>query len=243
MDHLSAVHRGDACVVEIDLDLDLFRIAGSDKIVVDDEDEFESHTDLYKYPDSLVAQCRAEVAAVRLLMQERRGLFSDLIFQWRPAAPVGAEFSGHIFFNERWFGFDDGIYAAARLIEILSNSEHSLSALLAEFPDSCNTPEILVPVADTAKAQIVSRLVDKANFPHGTLNTLDGLRVDFDDGWGLVRASNTSAALTMRFEAQSDASLIRIRKQFKDQLTAIVPELADKLLLVDLYQDQLILCH
>jgi phosphomannomutase/phosphoglucomutase len=144
-------------------------------------------------------------------------------------APVGAEFSGHIFFNERWFGFDDGIYAAARLIEILSNSEHSLSALLAEFPDSCNTPEILVPVADTAKAQIVSRLVDKANFPHGTLNTLDGLRVDFDDGWGLVRASNTSAALTMRFEAQSDASLIRIRKQFKDQLTAIVPELADKL--------------
>lgn len=144
-------------------------------------------------------------------------------------AILGGEFSGHIFFNERWFGFDDGIYAAARLLEILSNSALDLDGMLAELPASHTTPEILVPVADTAKDQIISRLVDGVNFRHATLNTLDGLRVDFEDGWGLIRASNTSAALTLRFEANNEMALIRIRKIFKDQISRVVPEIADGL--------------
>ncbi len=144
-------------------------------------------------------------------------------------AMLGAEFSGHIFYKERWFGFDDGIYAAARLLEILSNCDGDLDSLLADLPESQSTPEILVPVADTAKENIITRLVEQARFEGAKLNTLDGLRADYPDGWGLIRASNTSAALTLRFEAADDMALIRIRKVFKDQITQVVPEIANDL--------------
>ncbi|MFT5482724.1 MAG: phosphomannomutase/phosphoglucomutase [Halieaceae bacterium] len=161
-------------------------------------------------------QCRTGYAFMREKMLET-------------GAPLGAEFSGHIFFKERWFGFDDGIYAACRLIEILSNSENNLDDMLAELPESLGTAEISIPVADEVKEEIVVLLQNKTEFSHGTKNTLDGLRVDFTDGWALIRASNTSAALTLRFEADNEVALIRIRRTFKDQIAVIVPEVADKL--------------
>lgn len=140
-------------------------------------------------------------------------------------ALLGGEFSGHIFFNERWFGFDDGMYAAARLIEILSTTDPNLDAQLALLPHSISTPEYRIAIDERAKFELIEQLAAKARFGEGKLTTLDGIRVDFPDGWGLVRASNTTPALTMRFEADDEAALDRIRSLFKDQLRAIDPGL------------------
>jgi phosphomannomutase/phosphoglucomutase len=140
-------------------------------------------------------------------------------------ALLGGEFSGHIFFNERWFGFDDGMYAAARLIEILSTTDPDLDAQLATLPNSISTPELKIEVDELAKFDIIEKLLSGAQFGDGKLTTLDGIRVDFPDGWGLVRASNTTPALTLRFEADDEAALLRIENLFKDQLSAIDPRL------------------
>tara|TARA_R110000772_G_scaffold48719_5_gene111358 strand:- start:56160 stop:58724 length:2565 start_codon:yes stop_codon:yes gene_type:complete len=140
-------------------------------------------------------------------------------------ALLGGEFSGHIFFGERWHGFDDGMYAAVRLAEILSNQNQSLDELLDALPQSANTPEILIPVPDADKFALVRQLIDGAYFPEGKVNTLDGLRVDFNDGWGLVRASNTSAALTARFEASTAERLRAIMADFRDQMAVVSPQL------------------
>jgi phosphomannomutase/phosphoglucomutase len=140
-------------------------------------------------------------------------------------ALLGGEFSGHIFFGERWYGFDDGMYAAGRLAEILSSQEGSLDELLADLPRAVSTPEILVPVTEEEKFPLVARFVAEAKFPGGKANDLDGLRVDFHEGWGLLRASNTSAALTARFEAQDEGELKRIQTLFREQLQAIAPDL------------------
>jgi phosphomannomutase/phosphoglucomutase len=140
-------------------------------------------------------------------------------------ALLGGEFSGHIFFNERWFGFDDGMYAAARLIEILSTTDPNLDAQLALLPNSIGTPEIRLEVGERAKFELVEQLAARARFADGKLTTLDGIRVDFPDGWGLVRASNTTPALTLRFEADSEQALARIKNLFKDQIREIDPGL------------------
>ena len=140
-------------------------------------------------------------------------------------ALLGGEFSGHIFFNERWFGFDDGMYAAARLIEILSTTDPNLDAQLALLPNSISTPELRIEVGERVKFELIEQLAAKARFGDGKLTTLDGIRVDFPDGWGLVRASNTTPALTLRFEAEDDAALARIKNLFKDQLREIDPSL------------------
>lgn len=135
-------------------------------------------------------------------------------------ALLGGEFSGHIIFGERWYGFDDGLYAAARLAEIVSNQGKSLDQLMAAFPQTANTPEILIPVPEAGKFALMQKFIDGASFPEGKVNTLDGLRVDFNDGWGLIRASNTSAALTARFEASTPEQLHIIMDAFRDQLAA-----------------------
>ena len=140
-------------------------------------------------------------------------------------ALLGGEFSGHIFFGERWYGFDDGMYAAVRLAEILSNQNQTLDEMLDALPQSANTPEILIPVSEESKFSLVQQLVDGAYFPEGKVNTLDGLRVDFNDGWGLVRASNTSAALTARFEASTPERLRAIMVDFRDQMAVVSPGL------------------
>ncbi|MCX2980022.1 phosphomannomutase/phosphoglucomutase [Halieaceae bacterium IMCC14734] len=136
-------------------------------------------------------------------------------------ALLGGEFSGHIFFGERWFGFDDGMYSACRLAEIISASDQGLTPLLADFPNTQNTPEIKLPVSDADKFNIVSALAEQGNFSPGKINTLDGVRVDYSDGWGLLRASNTGPALTARFEAEDIEGLERIKNQFSEQLKAV----------------------
>ena len=118
-------------------------------------------------------------------------------------APLGGEFSGHIFFHDRWYGFDDGIYAAARLIEIMAIREQGLDEMVASFEPRYSTPEIKVEIADEEKFAVMDKLVAEHSFVDGKISTIDGLRVDLPQGWGLVRASNTSAALTLRFEAES----------------------------------------
>jgi phosphomannomutase/phosphoglucomutase len=140
-------------------------------------------------------------------------------------ALLGGEFSGHIFFNERWFGFDDGLYAAARLIEILSTTDPDLDNHLAAFPQTVSTPEIKLTTTEAAKFDIISRLAAEGRFGDGKITTLDGVRIDYPDGWGLVRASNTTPALIMRFEADNDTVLARIQDVFREQLLAIDPAL------------------
>ena len=141
------------------------------------------------------------------------------------AALLGGEFSGHIFYGERWYGFDDGMYTTCRLAEILSSSEATLDELLADLPIGISTPEILVSVSDEDKFSLMQNFLTHATFPEGKTNDLDGLRVDFEDGWGLLRASNTGPALTARFEASSDDSLARIQGLFREQLLAVQPDL------------------
>ncbi len=140
-------------------------------------------------------------------------------------ALLGGEFSGHIFFGERWYGFDDGMYAAGRLAEILGTLGRSLEDLLAALPQSVSTPEILIPVAEGAKFGIIERIAAGLSFPSGKVNTMDGVRVDFNNGWGLLRASNTSANLTARFEADSQEALDSIMQEFRTQIAQVVPDL------------------
>ena len=104
-------------------------------------------------------------------------------------ALLGGELSGHICIAERWFGFDDGIYATARLLEIVGSKDKNLTALLERFPTSEATPEIYVAVEDDQKFDLLKQFTEAADFQDATLTSIDGLRVDFADGWGLIRAS------------------------------------------------------
>lgn len=140
-------------------------------------------------------------------------------------ALLGGEFSGHMFFGERWFGFDDGMYAASRLAEILSSHGVSLDESLAEFPVTESTAEILIPVAEEEKFAIMKKIVNNADFSSGKVNTIDGIRVDYKDSWGLLRASNTSAALTARFEASTREELDDIMQVFRSQIALVEPGL------------------
>lgn len=140
-------------------------------------------------------------------------------------ALLGGEFSGHMFFGERWYGFDDGMYAAARLAEILSTHGDSLDATIADFPATVNTPEIIIPVAEKDKFALMDRIIRGCDFSTGKINTMDGIRVDFTEGWGLVRASNTSPALTARFEADTQESLDTIMAEFRAQIALVDPDL------------------
>ena len=140
-------------------------------------------------------------------------------------ALLGGEFSGHIFFGERWYGFDDGMYAAGRLAEILSTHGDSLDDSIAEFPAMVNTPEIIIPVADDYKFRLIEKIINNTDFSSGKINTMDGLRVDFSHGWGLVRASNTGPALTARFEADTRENLAAIQDEFRAQIALVDPDL------------------
>ena len=136
-------------------------------------------------------------------------------------APFAGEMSGHFFFKERWYGFDCGIYAAARLLEILAADERSALEVLSSLPSSVSTPELKVQMQEGENHAFVEELREKATFPDSVLTTIDGVRADFRDGWGLVRASNTTPILVVRFEADSEAALQRIKGIFKQQMRAI----------------------
>jgi phosphomannomutase / phosphoglucomutase len=133
-------------------------------------------------------------------------------------ALLGGEYSGHIFIKDRWYGFDDGLYAAARLIEIISLRDQSIDEIFAEFPPLPNTPEYRVPVEEQDKFDLVQRLADEGDFGEAKLNTLDGLRVEYPYGWGIVRASNTEACLTLRFEAETDADIHKLKALFTREI-------------------------
>jgi phosphomannomutase/phosphoglucomutase len=138
-------------------------------------------------------------------------------------APLAGEMSGHIFFQERWFGFDDGLYAGARLVEILAQQSLSASEIFATFPDSYNTPELKILLSDETKFEFMQRFIDQAHFSDGKKTTIDGLRVDFPFGFGLMRPSNTTPCLVLRFEADSPHNLQHIQQLFRQQLLAIDP--------------------
>ena len=136
-------------------------------------------------------------------------------------ALLGGEFSGHICFLERWYGFDDALYSAARLLEILGAESTSAHEVFEAFPEVVSTPEIKIPVTEEAKFKIIEQLESKGDFGEGSLTTIDGIRVDYSDGWGLVRSSNTSPVLTLRFEADTQEALERIQEVFRSQLRQV----------------------
>ncbi|MFZ4623845.1 MAG: phosphomannomutase/phosphoglucomutase [Rhodoferax sp.] len=139
-------------------------------------------------------------------------------------SPLGGEMSGHIFFKERWYGFDDGTYAACRLLEILSQSPDS-NAVLNALPSSFSTPELNVKCAEGEPHGLVDQLVSQANFAApAVLTTIDGLRVDWPDGFGLIRASNTTPVLVLRFEGHTPEALERIRSDMLALLRSVKPE-------------------
>ena len=140
-------------------------------------------------------------------------------------APLGGEFSGHIFFNDRRKCFDDGLYAAARLLEILTATYKTLDQLFDELDIRAFTGEILIPVQDDEKFALMARIADECEFRGSRINRLDGLRVEYPQGWGLVRASNTSANLTLRFEADDHDVLGHIKQTFKFKLSRFIPDI------------------
>ena len=148
-------------------------------------------------------------------------------------AVLAGEMSGHMFFADRYFGYDDAIYASCRLVEILAKTTHPLSALVADLPKTSVTPEIRDDVSDSIKFQLVKHVQDrlaacmKSREPLGPAKlvirdvvTIDGVRAIFDDGWGLIRASNTQPALVLRFEATSPERLATIRAVIEGELKA-----------------------
>ncbi|MDP3589177.1 MAG: phosphomannomutase/phosphoglucomutase, partial [Methylobacter sp.] len=141
-------------------------------------------------------------------------------------AELAGEMSGHIFFNDRWFGFDDALYSAARLLEILSKDTRSSAEVFADFPDSINTPELNVALEEGENFTFIDSLFKDANFTDGKITDIDGMRVDFSDGWGLVRASNTTPSLVIRFEADSEAAMRSIQEQFRQLMKKIKPDIA-----------------
>jgi phosphomannomutase len=138
-------------------------------------------------------------------------------------APIAGEMSGHIFFKERWYGFDDAMYTAARLLEILSRSQDP-SAVLNALPTSFSTPELNVACAEGEPAQVMERLRATAKFPGAEITTIDGVRADYPDGFGLCRASNTTPVLVLRFEGHTQEALHRIETDFMTALRAVKPD-------------------
>ena len=142
-------------------------------------------------------------------------------------AELAGEMSGHFFFKERWYGFDDGIYAGARLLEILAGDldERTPEEIFATCPKGVSTPELKVEMREGEHYRFIDAFRQKASFGDATLTTIDGVRADWPDGWGLVRPSNTTPVLVLRFDADNEAALKRIQGLFREQLLAIDPAL------------------
>jgi len=136
-------------------------------------------------------------------------------------APLAGEMSGHIFFADRWFGFDDAIYASARLLEILSRSTKKLSTLMADLPKTYSTPEIRIYASDEVKFRIVDEVRRELAARYPVID-IDGVRAIFPKGWGLVRASNTQAVIVLRFEADTEADLAAIQKEVRGLLQKVI---------------------
>ena len=153
--------------------------------------------------------CRTGHSYIKKMMRETNAI-------------LAGEMSGHVFFNDKWYGFDDGIYCGARMIEIVSNQSIESSEIFADLPNSFSTPEINIPVdKDGIQHDFMEKFKSSAIFEDAEISTIDGLRVDYDDGWGLLRASNTTSCLVMRFEAESKERLLEIKNSFISQIRKI----------------------
>ena len=138
-------------------------------------------------------------------------------------AQLGGEMSGHIFFNDRWKGFDDGIYAGARMLEIIASED--TKDIFSELPNMVSTPELNVPTSDEEKFYLVEEFIKKTDFSNAKLIDIDGIRVEYEKGWGLLRASNTSPVLVLRFEAETEDDLNNIKTIFYENLKRIEPDI------------------
>jgi phosphomannomutase/phosphoglucomutase len=136
-------------------------------------------------------------------------------------AVLAGEMSGHIFFKDRWYGFDDALYSACRLLELLSQSDQSVEEQFAQVPNSIATPEIKIPIYEDKKFIFMQSFAKYAQFPDAELIHIDGVRVEFTHGWGLLRASNTTPCLIARFEAHNEQGLQEIQSLFRAQLQAL----------------------
>ncbi|MBE9565084.1 MAG: phosphomannomutase/phosphoglucomutase, partial [Proteobacteria bacterium] len=136
-------------------------------------------------------------------------------------AELAGEMSGHIFFKERWFGFDDGLYSAARMLEIISQQDKTSSALFDELPDSFNTPELQIDFEEGEHYKFMDKFIEQANFDNADTITIDGIRVNYAEGWGLIRPSNTTPCLVLRFEANDEKTLGEIQQVFREQLLTV----------------------
>ncbi len=138
-------------------------------------------------------------------------------------AALAGEMSGHIFFKERWYGFDDALYTAARLLELLARDARPTREVFASLPNSVNTPELHLKLAEGEQYALIKQLAAKASFPDAKVTTIDGVRADFPDGFGLVRASNTTPVLVFRFEGDNPQALERIQKRFRELVLSTRP--------------------
>lgn len=140
-------------------------------------------------------------------------------------SPLAGEMSGHIFFGERWYGFDDALYSGARMLEILANAKVNPAEFFAELPSGVSTPELKIDLQEDKHEKFMSDLEAKISFEDAEIISIDGFRVEFADGWGLIRPSNTTPCLVTRFEADSQEALEKIQGQFKDLIKSINPDL------------------
>ena len=171
-----------------------------------------------------LARIITENAGVPLMWRTGHSLIKAKLKE--TGAPLAGEMSGHLFFNDRWDGFDDGIYAAARLLEILSLDPRTTTEIFADLPETVSTPELKIHLEEGEPPAVIDGLVERARFPEARVTTIDGLRVDFLDGWGLVRASNTTPCLVLRFEADTEEALARIKQSFRELIADVRPDLS-----------------
>lgn len=139
-------------------------------------------------------------------------------------APLAGEMSGHIFFKERWYGFDDALYTAARFIEIFTNAKISPTELFAELPEGISTPELRLPLEEGQHASFMQALAGTLSSNNAEVIDIDGVRIEHADGWGLARPSNTSPYIVLRFEGESDSVLERIQSEFRDAIKQVLPD-------------------
>lgn len=160
----------------------------------------------------VAAMCPTGHSIVKAVMKEKR-------------AVLAGEMSGHLFFKDGWYGFDDALYSACRLLEMISQSQSSVGQQFATIPNSVNTPEIKIPITEAEKFIFMHQFMLLADFPDAEIIRIDGMRVEFEHGWGLLRASNTTPCLIARFEAQNQESLEDIKQRFRTQLWRIEKEM------------------
>ncbi len=141
-------------------------------------------------------------------------------------AVLGGEYSAHIFFKHRWFGFDDGMYSACRFVELVDKHHSTADSLIENLPTSANTPELFIPTSEQDKFYFMDKLKTEMNFQNAEVNSLDGLRISWPEGWALIRASDTTPNLVMRFEANNAEALEDIMLLFRNELLRILPKLS-----------------